>query len=60
LAVSPSKKFLAVCEKAERAICSVYVASMDTKNNTLVFKKKKVLTSSEYQAKEFISVAFSP
>jgi 6-phosphogluconolactonase (cycloisomerase 2 family) len=60
LALSPSKKFLAVCEKGERAICTVYVAAMDAKSNTLVFKKKKVLTSMEYHAKEFISVAFSP
>lgn len=60
MALSPSKKFLAVCEKAERAVCTVYVSSMDAKNNTLVFKKKKVLTSVEYHAKEIISVAFSP
>ena len=60
MALSPSKKFLAVCEKAERAVCTVYVSSMDAKNNMLVFKKKKILTSVDYHAKEFISVAFSP
>jgi len=41
-------------------VCSVYVSSMDTKNNTLIFKRKKILTSSDYTAKEFVSVAFQP
>ena len=59
LAVSPSKKYLAVCEKAERAICTVYASTMDAKSNTLVFKKKKVLISVDYDAKEFIYVSFS-
>jgi len=52
LAVSPAKKFLAVCEKSERAICTVY----DINNP----KKKKVVSSNDYVAKEFISTAFSP
>lgn len=59
MAVSPSKKYLAVCEKADRAICTIYASAMDAKSNSLVFKKKKVLTSTEYDSKEFIFVTFS-
>ena len=51
IVVSPAKKYVAICEKAERALCTVYDL------NTL--KRKKTLTSSDYQAKEFLSVAFS-
>lgn len=51
LTVSQGKKFLAVCEKAERALCIVY----DLATN----KRKKILTSTDYNAREFISVAFS-
>ena len=52
LAVSPAKKYLAVCEKAERALCIVY--------DLTTLKRRKILTSTDYSAKEFISVAFSP
>ena len=52
VALSPSKKFLAVCERSERAICCVFdVASM---------KRRKILTSTDYNSKEFVSVAFAP
>jgi len=52
LALSPSKKFLAVCEKSERAVCSVFdVNSM---------KRRKILTSTDYNSKEFVSVNFAP
>ena len=40
LAVSPAKKYLAICEKSERAICSVY--------DLTTLKRRKVLTSLEY------------
>ncbi len=51
LTVSPGRKYLAVCEKADRALCIVYDLS--------TLKRKKVLTSVDYSSKEFISVAFS-
>ena len=52
MALSPAKKSLAVCERSDRAICCVYDV------NTL--KRKKILTSNECQAKEFVSVNFAP
>lgn len=52
LALSPSKRFLAVCEKAEKAVCSVFDV------NTL--KRRKILTSTDYNSKEFVSVNFAP
>jgi len=53
MAVSPSLKFMAICEQAERAICSIY----DLSN---LNRKKKTLCSYDYQSKKFVSVAFSP
>lgn len=52
LAVSPSKKFLAVAERAERAICCIY--------DLHTLKRKKIITSTEYQSKQFLSLAFAP
>jgi len=52
MALSPAKKWLAVCERSDRAICCVY--------DTGTLKRKKILTSSECQAKEFVSVNFAP
>ena len=54
LAVSPTKKFLAICERSERAICRVF----DLTNPSL--NKKKILTSTDYNSKEFVSCAFAP
>lgn len=51
LAVSQGKKYLAVCEKAERALCIVY--------DLTTLKRRKVLTSTDYNSREFISVAFA-
>jgi hypothetical protein len=51
LAVSQAKKYLAVCEKAERALCIVYDLG--------TLKRRKILTSTDYNAREFISVAFA-
>ena len=52
VALSPSKKFLAVCERSERAICLVY--------DVTTMKRRKVLTSTDYNSREFVSVAFAP
>ena len=52
LALSPSKKFLAVCEKSERAICCVF--------DVTTLKRRKILTSTDYNSKEFVSVNFAP
>jgi len=52
MALSPSKKFLAVCEKAEKAVCCVFDVATQ--------KRRKILTSTDYNSKEFVSVAFAP
>lgn len=51
LALSPCKKFLAVCEKAVHAICCIYCP--------ITLKRKRVLTSNDYRAREFVAAAFS-
>ena len=60
MTLSPSKKNLAVCERAERAICLIWDISGMSQNPPIPPKRKKVLTSSDYTGKEFISVAFAP
>lgn len=60
LAVSPSRKHIAVCERAERAICIIYDLENLIKNPTVPAKRKKVLSSSDYTAKDFICVCFAP
>ena len=60
MTLSPSKKHLAVCERAERAICLIWDISGLSQNPPVPPKRKKVLTSSDYTGKEFISVAFAP
>ena len=57
LTVSPAKKFLAICEKAERALCTVY--EVGNANSNTPFKKRKIITSTDYNSREFISVAFA-
>jgi len=55
MAVTRSKKVLAVCERTERTpICVIY--------DLTTLKRKKVIASSELkkEAKEFICCAFSP
>ena len=52
LALSPSKKFLAVCEIAEKAVCCVF--------DTSTLKRRKILTSMDYNSKSFVSVNFAP
>ena len=51
MALSHNKNFLAVCERSEKAICSIY--------NMKTLKRKKVITTDHITDKEFISVAFS-
>ena len=60
ITVSPSKKFVAICEKAERALCMVWDISGVAANPVIQPKRRKILTSTDYIAKEFISVAFAP
>lgn len=55
ITVSKERKFFAVAEKSERAICTVY--ALDNKNNKA--QKRKTLTSTDVQSKEFVSIAFS-
>ena len=52
LDLSPSKRLLAVCERAERAICRIFDVQTQ--------KRRKVLTSMDYNSKEFVSVNFAP
>ena len=52
LAVSPNRRYVAIAEKGDKAVISIYDL------NTL--RKKKVLSSTEVQSTEFVSVAFSP
>lgn len=51
MALSHNNKYLAICERAEQAICFVYEV------NTL--KRRRILTSSESVAKEFVDVKFA-
>ena len=67
LALSASRKFLAVCEKGANAICTVYnigkflELSVEKKAQSIFdvpLKKRKILCSSEDPAKEFVSADF--
>lgn len=49
--LSPCKKYLAVCEKAPQAICVVYELK--------TLKQKRVLTSSEIGATEYVGLSFA-
>ena len=51
MALSHNNRYLAICERAEQAICFVYEV------NSL--KRRRILTSSESVAKEFIDVKFA-
>ena len=70
MALSHNRKYLAVCEQATKAICSVYnVGKMmetfkEKKSSNVVIdqatiKKRRILVSTDYSAKCFISVDFS-
>lgn len=69
LALSPSRKFLAVCERGANAVCTVYnigkfLEMSVEKRVTSIFevpiKKRKILIAAEDPAKEFVSVDFCP
>ena len=67
LAISPSKKLLAVCEKSTHAICSVYniqkfMETIKEKKSTTVYdvplKKRRILLASDDPARKYTSVDF--
>lgn len=60
LTLSQSKRFLAICEKADRAICTIYDLTGINAIPALTPKRRKILTSHDYQSKEFVSAAFPP
>jgi len=51
MTVSPLRRFLAVAEKGERAVCYIY--------DTLNQRKKKTLTCADCQSQEFVSLNFA-
>ena len=51
MAISHNKKFLAICERAQQAVCFIYEV------NSL--KRRRILTSTDSVAKEFIDVKFA-
>ena len=51
MAVSHNKKYLAICEKAAQAVCFIYEVS--------TLKRRRILTSNESVATEFIDVKFA-
>lgn len=67
LALSPSKKFLAVCEQSTHAICSVYniqkfCEQINEKKSTCVFdvplKKRRMVLTTDDNVRKFVSVDF--
>jgi hypothetical protein len=71
LALSPNKNHLAVCERATKAVCTVYnvhrllelikeemrIKKVNSINHKII-EKKKILCSTEYNATEFVAVDF--
>lgn len=52
IAVSPNRRYVAIAEKGEKATITIY--------DLHTLRKKKVLSFSELQSIEFVSLAFSP
>lgn len=52
MAVSPNRRFVAIAEKGEKATITIY----DLHNQ----RRRKVLSSTDVQSAEFVSLAFSP
>ena len=52
LAVSPNRRYVAVAEKGEKPSITIY--------DLHSLRKRKVLTTSECQSSEYVSIAFSP
>lgn len=60
LGLSMSRRLLAVCEKADRAVCSIYDLTGISNMVPQPPKRKKVLTSHDCNSREFVSACFSP
>ena len=58
ISVSTSKKFLVICEKATKAVWTVYEIQNQKVRRSLL--KGDQEASSSYQSKEFVSCSFSP
>ncbi|XP_019645355.1 PREDICTED: cilia- and flagella-associated protein 57-like [Branchiostoma belcheri] len=52
MAVSPNRRYVAIAEKGEKAMVTIY--------DLHSLRKRKVLTSPDVQSAEFVSLAFSP
>lgn len=52
MTVSPGKKYIAICERAEKAQCFIF--------DTTTQRRRKCLVANECESQEYISVAFSP
>ncbi|XP_074640882.1 cilia- and flagella-associated protein 57-like [Tubulanus polymorphus] len=52
MAVSPNRRYVAIAEKGERATITIY--------DLHSLRRRKVLSSTEVQSDEFVSLAFSP
>ena len=52
IAVSPNKKFVAVAEKSDKGVITVF--------DLHSLKRRRLLTSTDSHSKEFVSLAFSP
>jgi hypothetical protein len=54
ITVSFKKKYIAICERDEKkgAQCSIH--------DTTIQRRRKILSCPDFEAKEFVSVAFSP
>ncbi|CAH1775033.1 unnamed protein product [Owenia fusiformis] len=52
MTVSPNRRYVAIAEKGEKATITIY--------DLHSLRKRKILSSTEVQSKEFVSLAFSP
>jgi WD40 repeat protein len=52
ITVSPGKKYIAICERSDKAQCYIF--------DTTTQRRRKCLVANECESKDFISVAFSP
>jgi len=52
MAVSPNRRYVAIAEKGEKATITIY--------DLHALRKRKILSSSEVQSMEYVSLAFSP
>lgn len=58
--VSKSKKYLAICEKTERALCTIYDVHSQKKRKTIPDPDIGFVGFEDYESMEFLSVAFNP